>query len=157
MSDRVSILQQDLRSGGAERMMLNLAREWTARGVATDLVLVQRCGVYLPVVPPQVRVVRVRFGDVIAHPSRTAFTSSAWPGRRPAQASSALALDVVARLITARPARVINATSEELGNGGPWRNAAARSDRVAALRVVLALATAHAPPLRSLRSLRSPR
>src|SRR3954463_5654697 len=66
MSDRVSILQQDLRSGGAERMMLNLAREWASRGVATDLVLVERSGVYLPLVPPQVRVVDLGAGRTSA-------------------------------------------------------------------------------------------
>jgi len=66
MSDRISILQQDLRSGGAERMMLNLAREWTSRGIATDLVLVQRSGVYLPLVPPQVRVVDLGAGRTSA-------------------------------------------------------------------------------------------
>jgi glycosyltransferase involved in cell wall biosynthesis len=66
MSDRVAILQQDLRSGGAERMMLNLAREWVGRGVATDLVLVQRAGVYLPLVPPQVRIIDLDAGRTSA-------------------------------------------------------------------------------------------
>ena len=53
----IAILLHDLRSGGAERMMLNLAREWSRNGISVDLVLVKRQGVYLPLVPPNVRVI----------------------------------------------------------------------------------------------------
>jgi glycosyltransferase involved in cell wall biosynthesis len=38
-------------------MMINLATEWSKRGIAVDLVLVRREGAYLPLVPPEVRIV----------------------------------------------------------------------------------------------------
>jgi glycosyltransferase involved in cell wall biosynthesis len=56
-TDRLAILQHNLVSGGCERMMINLATEWSKRGIAVDLVLVTREGAYLPLVPPEVRIV----------------------------------------------------------------------------------------------------
>jgi glycosyltransferase involved in cell wall biosynthesis len=56
-TDRIAILQHDLRSGGTERMMLNLAGEWCRNEIHVDLVLVRREGAYLPLIPPDVRVV----------------------------------------------------------------------------------------------------
>jgi glycosyltransferase involved in cell wall biosynthesis len=56
-TERIAIFQHDLRAGGAERMMVNLAREWARRGVPIDLVLVRHEGVYLSLVPPEVRIV----------------------------------------------------------------------------------------------------
>ena len=56
-SKRLAILQHNLCSGGCERMMVNLATEWSQGGIAVDLVLVRREGAYLPLVPPTVRIV----------------------------------------------------------------------------------------------------
>jgi glycosyltransferase involved in cell wall biosynthesis len=38
-------------------MMINLAREWSRQGIPTDLVLFNKSGVYLPLVPPEVRII----------------------------------------------------------------------------------------------------
>jgi glycosyltransferase involved in cell wall biosynthesis len=56
-TERLAILQQNLESGGCERMMVNLAAEWSKSGIAVDLVLISREGVYLPLVSPDVRIV----------------------------------------------------------------------------------------------------
>jgi len=55
--DRLAILQQNLASGGCERMMINLATEWSKCGIPVDLVLVTREGAYLPLVPPEIRII----------------------------------------------------------------------------------------------------
>jgi glycosyltransferase involved in cell wall biosynthesis len=59
-TDRLAILQHNLVSGGCERMMVNLATEWSKRGIAVDLVLVSREGAYLPLVPPEVRIIDLK-------------------------------------------------------------------------------------------------
>jgi glycosyltransferase involved in cell wall biosynthesis len=55
--ERVAFFLQSLAGGGAERMMLNLAREFTSRGIRTDIVLVREEGSYLPLVSSLVRIV----------------------------------------------------------------------------------------------------
>lgn len=64
---RVSIMLPDLRPGGAERVCVNLANEFTRRGFAVDLVLMRRQGELLPLVEPVVSIVdlaipRARYG-----------------------------------------------------------------------------------------------
>ena len=53
----VAIFLPALDGGGAERVMLNLARGFVAQGIKVDLVLVRAAGPYLSQVPSQVRVV----------------------------------------------------------------------------------------------------
>jgi glycosyltransferase involved in cell wall biosynthesis len=53
----VAIFLMDLRGGGAERVMLNLAEGLSQSGLQVDLVLVQAVGEYLDVIPPHVRLV----------------------------------------------------------------------------------------------------
>lgn len=57
---RVSILLPDLRPGGAERVVVNLANALVARGVAVDLVLVSGTGSLLPIVAPGVRLLDLK-------------------------------------------------------------------------------------------------
>jgi glycosyltransferase involved in cell wall biosynthesis len=54
---RLALFLPGLEGGGAERIMLNLARGFVAQGLKVDLVLVRAEGPYLSQVPPQVRVV----------------------------------------------------------------------------------------------------
>ena len=54
---RIAIFMQDLRAGGAERMMLNLARGLVAVGARPYLVLVRASGDLMPLVPASVPVV----------------------------------------------------------------------------------------------------
>jgi len=59
MNGRVAIFLTDLRGGGAERVMLNLAYGFIARGVEVELVLVNLEGPYLAQLPPELRVVHL--------------------------------------------------------------------------------------------------
>jgi len=63
---KIALFLFSLRGGGAERVMVNLARGFAGRGLKVDLVLFKAEGAYLSQVPPQVRLVdlgalRVRY------------------------------------------------------------------------------------------------
>jgi len=62
----LAIFLMDLGGGGAERVMLNLARGFSEKGLAVDLVLVQTEGVYLTQLPPQIRVVEFKKSRLMA-------------------------------------------------------------------------------------------
>lgn len=55
----VAILNPDLRVGGAERVVVNIANSLIARGHRVDLVLVRATGQYLSLLSPQVRIVEL--------------------------------------------------------------------------------------------------
>lgn len=59
LTERLAVLVHDLRGGGAERVMLNLAAGLADRGHDVDLVLVRAEGPYLSQVPKNVRVVNL--------------------------------------------------------------------------------------------------
>lgn len=53
----IAILLPDMRGGGAERVCLNLANDFVARGLSVDLVLMQEIGQLLPLLDRRVNVV----------------------------------------------------------------------------------------------------
>jgi len=55
--ERIALFLPSLRGGGAERVMVNLARGFVERGLQLDLVLAKAEGPYLSQVPSEVRVV----------------------------------------------------------------------------------------------------
>jgi glycosyltransferase involved in cell wall biosynthesis len=57
---RLALLIPNLDGGGAERVFVNLARGFAARGLVVDLVLAQARGTFLSEVPPAVRIVDLR-------------------------------------------------------------------------------------------------
>lgn len=57
MSLRVALFVSSLRGGGAERVMLDIARGLSQRGLAVDLVLGRAAGPYLASVPPDVNLI----------------------------------------------------------------------------------------------------
>jgi glycosyltransferase involved in cell wall biosynthesis len=57
MADKLALFLPSLRGGGAERVMVNLARGFVERGLRVDLVLARAEGPYLSQVPKEVRVV----------------------------------------------------------------------------------------------------
>ena len=65
---RAAIFIQDLRGGGAERMMVNLANGMASRNLAVDLVLAEATGPYVELVDPAVRMVDLRAKRVAASP-----------------------------------------------------------------------------------------
>lgn len=64
--DRLALFLPSLRGGGAERVVLNLARGFAERGLAVDLVLAKAEGPYLSQVPSSVRVVDLGASRVLA-------------------------------------------------------------------------------------------
>lgn len=53
---RIAFLLPNLQPGGAERMSINLANEFVARGVGVDMVLMRRQGSLLALLDPRIRV-----------------------------------------------------------------------------------------------------
>ena len=62
----LAIFLMDLGGGGAERVMLNLARGFSQRGLSVDLLLVQTEGAYLSQIPPGIRVIELQKSRLIA-------------------------------------------------------------------------------------------
>jgi len=57
LGKRIALFLPSLRGGGAERVMVNLTRGFSERGLRVDLVLAKAEGPYLSQVPPEVRLV----------------------------------------------------------------------------------------------------
>lgn len=55
----LAIFYTSLYGGGAERIIVNLARGFVEQGLSLDLVLVNAEGPYLPLVPPEVQIVNL--------------------------------------------------------------------------------------------------
>ncbi len=56
-SEHIAFYLPSLRGGGAERVIVNLAREFSARGHTIDIVLIEESGVYLDDVPEEVNII----------------------------------------------------------------------------------------------------
>ncbi len=59
-SPDIAIFIRSLHGGGAERVMLNLARSFIERGLSVELLLPRASGQYLAQVPPEVRLVDLK-------------------------------------------------------------------------------------------------
>lgn len=107
-AERLALFLPALYSGGAERVMVNLAGELAARGFAVDLVLATAEGPYLDAVPPGVRVV-----DLGCRRTVTALLPLVRYLRRERPAALYAAIDhanvvaLVANRLAGRPSRVI--------------------------------------------------
>ena len=55
--ERIAIYLHGLEGGGAERVMVGIAKGLTQRGLTVDLVVVRASGPYLALVPEQARLV----------------------------------------------------------------------------------------------------
>jgi glycosyltransferase involved in cell wall biosynthesis len=65
VSPAVALFLPSLAGGGAERVFVDLANQFSARGLATDLVLASAQGPYLAEVERQVRVIDLKAGRLI--------------------------------------------------------------------------------------------
>lgn len=54
-----SLLLPDLRAGGAERVNINLANEFVARGYSVDVVVMRATGDLMPLLDPKIRVINL--------------------------------------------------------------------------------------------------
>lgn len=62
---KIVLFLPSLRGGGAERVMVNLARGFAERGIKVDLVLAKAEGPYLSQVPPDVRIIDLNVQRVL--------------------------------------------------------------------------------------------
>ena len=63
--NRIALCLRSLQGGGAERLMVNLAKGFTAKGFDVDLVLNIAEGPYLADVPPDVRIIDLKVKRVV--------------------------------------------------------------------------------------------
>ncbi len=97
----VAVVLHDLRGGGAERAMMRLVAGFVSDGLAVDLVLFQRTGVYLDEIPEAVRVIDLQAPRVLSGVPRLARYLSQ---QGPRIAVSALTHVNVATILAARMA-----------------------------------------------------
>lgn len=56
---KISIVLPNLKFGGAERLHLNLARDWVERGFNVEFILMKNEGDFIPLVPKEVKIVNL--------------------------------------------------------------------------------------------------
>lgn len=106
--ERIAIAIPDLRGGGAERVSLNLANAFAARGLAVDLVLMRAKGELMALLDPRVRVVDLeadRVRNVVLPLIRylrasrpTSMLANMWP---------LTVLAILAKLVARAPTRIV--------------------------------------------------
>lgn len=89
MTRKIAVFLPDLRAGGAERMRVQMAREWLARGVAVDFVLCEPQGELMAQLPTGATVVDLRAARVrssllplmryLRHGRPGALVAAMWP------------------------------------------------------------------------------
>ncbi len=113
--ERLALFLPDLTGGGAERVMVNLARGLVHRGRAVDLVLVRAAGPLLPEVPPGVRVVELGSRSVLASlPALVRYLRRERPRALLSTLNTANVVAVWAGLIARSPARIVVRQSNTL-------------------------------------------
>ena len=105
---RISIFLPDLRGGGAERVSINLANEFVARGFSVDMVVMAATGALMPLLHPEVRIVDLGVSRVrsvlwpligyLRSQKPTAMLANMWP---------MTVLPVIARWISRSATRVV--------------------------------------------------
>jgi glycosyltransferase involved in cell wall biosynthesis len=131
---KIAIFLTSLEGGGAERVMLNLARGFTERGLAVDLVLVQRRGEYIGQIPAGVRLVDLARRRLLSGvPALVAYLRR----ERPATLLSALedtnAVAILARFLAGVDCRTVVTVHNHLSREA--RNARCLKRRLAPLLV----------------------
>lgn len=61
---KVALFLRNLNGGGVERIMLNVACSMAQQGVEVDLILIKAEGIFLPQVPPSVRIVDLQTKEI---------------------------------------------------------------------------------------------
>lgn len=121
-SSRLALLVPDLRGGGAERVMLNLAIGLAEIGCQVDLVVAVARGSYLKDVPPAVNLVDLKSRDVaVCLPALVRYLKSAKPAGLVSALSQANVSAILAKKLSGVDTRVLavshNSLSVESKNG----------------------------------------
>jgi len=108
MKEQIALFLPSLRGGGAERVMVNLARGLSERGLVVDLVLAKAEGPYLSQVPPGVRVVDLGAPRVLASlPGLVRYLRQERPKALLSALDHANVVALWARKLAGVPARVV--------------------------------------------------
>ena len=129
MSQRLAILLPTLSGGGAERIMLNLARAFAEAGHAVDLVVLNDEGDLKSAIPQEVRLVALNVGRVWRAPGALVrYLRRERPAKLYTAMESAGVLALVARRLAGMTTPVIcavhNMLSMEAASGTGWREGA---------------------------------
>jgi glycosyltransferase involved in cell wall biosynthesis len=118
-SERIALFLPDLTGGGAERVMVNLARGLAHRGLQVDLVLVRASGPLLPEIPAEVRVVELDSGKVLVSlPALVRYLRRERPRALLSTLNTANIVAIWARRIARSPVRVVVRQSNTLSRTG---------------------------------------
>ena len=122
----IALFLPSLEGGGAERVMVNLARGFVEAGQRVDLVLVKAQGAYLEQVPAQVNIVDLEAGRVVFSLFRLAsYLRQAQPDALLAAMDHANVIAIIARLIAHVPTRIVvsvhSTLSIEVQKARNWR------------------------------------
>ncbi|MEJ2377032.1 MAG: glycosyltransferase [Pseudolabrys sp.] len=106
---RIAIFVPDLAGGGAERMIVNLANEFAARGLDTVLILAKAAGPYLRLLSAQVRLrdLDIRFGDPRVISRLAAALRSERPGALLTAMTYPNIAGILARRLVSHPFRLV--------------------------------------------------
>lgn len=108
MMDRVALFLPSLHGGGAERVMLTLAKGFAERGLSVDLVLARAEGPYLAEVPSSVHLVDLKAPRVLlALPSLVSYLRRERPRALISALDHANVLALWARALARVPVRVV--------------------------------------------------
>lgn len=122
----VALFLPSLRGGGAERVMVNLARGFAERGLKVDLVLAKAEGPYLSEVPPTVRIVDLKAPRVLASlPGLVRYLCRERPAAMLSTLDHANIMALWAKRLSGSPTRVVvrvaNTPSLSSGHGSTAR------------------------------------
>ena len=123
---RVALVFSSLRGGGIQRVMLNLAEGFLARGLQVDLVIVDARGELEPAVPREARVIDLRARrSIYALRSLVGYLRRQRPQAILSSQTHLNLLTIAARSLSRVPARVVVsehvALDAVLRNGATWK------------------------------------
>ena len=124
---RIALFIPSLRGGGAERVMLNLAREFARKGISVDLVLVDAVGPHANNVPGDIRVINLKKHRALASvPALARYLRTEKPGVLISALHQANFAAVLAKGLARVPTKLVmtihNTMSEETGRWASWKN-----------------------------------
>lgn len=115
---KIALFLPSLRGGGAERMMVHLARGFVERGLNADIVLAKAEGPYLSQVPPEVRIVDLKASRILlAFPGLVRYLRKERPEALLSTLNHANIVALLARLLSNVSTRVVIRIAATISTG----------------------------------------